>query len=321
MTGPLTDFLYRLVAVAGAALVLQFFSEFYFLNEGPAAEAARGIAALPGMVELALWYALFAYIFLIVIDQFEVRTWGGLLLAGSVFGWATEGLVIPLVYEAPPVSFIWPAVAWHALIDVIAGWYLLRLAMRRLTWPWLALLFATLGVFWAFWATWTWGAAEGGTVVYTTAEFWNIVLVSGASWVIGTVLADIGARRRFKTSLWEIGLVGLVALTLFVITGLPYLPWSVALALLIAVTFGALAWARRGGVPGPDRLAPLGERPPLIAYCLMPILPVAAGLSYPFVLDHGLVVPAEDITSLLFTLGTLGLAWALVRSALDGRTP
>lgn len=43
----LSNLAHRLIAVAGTALVLQFFSEFYFLNEGPAAMAAGGFPPFP----------------------------------------------------------------------------------------------------------------------------------------------------------------------------------------------------------------------------------------------------------------------------------
>lgn len=319
MTQPLTAFAHRLIAVAGAALVLQFFSEFYFLNEYPAVAAARGLAALPEMGVLAAWYMLFAYAFLIVLDRFEVRTWAGLLLAGSLFGWATEALLVPVVYEFPPVSFIWPSVSWHALVDVMLGWCLIRLAMRRLAWPWLALVFASLGIVWAFWASWTWGAEDEAPLVFSTGEFWTIVLMSGASWITGTLLADAGARRSFRASRWEIGIVCLVTLALFGVTGWPWLPWPAALALVVALTFGALAWAKRGRIARPDLLAPLAAGPPLGAYLVMPLLPVSAGLTYPIVLDHDLRFPTEEVIPLLVVLGALGFVWALVRAALDGR--
>jgi len=319
MTKPLTAFGLRLVAVIGTALVLQFFSEFYFLNEGPASSAAKGGAALPELVELSAWYGLFAYVFLIVIDRFEVRTLAGLLLAGSIFGWATEALVVAIVYEAPPVSFIWPSVSWHALVDVVVGWFALRLAMRRLAWPWLALLFAGLGVVWAFWASWTWDSVDETPTVFTAKEFWTIALVSGAGWVIGTVLADAGARRPFRPQRWEVAAIGLISLGLFGITGWPYLPWPAALALLVALSLAALAWARRGQTGRPDLLAPLATPPRLAAYLAMPILPVSAGLTYPFVLARGLALPADEVIALLFVAGAFGLVWALVRSILDGR--
>jgi len=319
MPPQIAAFGFRLTAVIGAALVLQFFSEFYFLNEGPAANAARGWAAGPDLLISISVYGFFAYLFLILLDRFAVHSLAGLLLAGSVFGWATEALVVPVAHEAPPVSWLWPSIGWHALVDVIGGWFLLRLAMRRLAWPWLALLFTVGGIAWGFWATWTWGAADEAPVVFTVAEFWTIVLVAGATWIVGTALADIGARRPFRASRWETGGVALATLALFLGTGLAFLPWSAGLGAMIGASLGALALARRAPPGRPNILAPLQERPPLRAYAVMPLLPLAAGATYPFVLEAGLAVPSGEIVAWLFLLGTLGFVWALLRSALDAR--
>ncbi len=324
MPSYLSAFPNRLLAVIGTAMILQFYSEFYFLNEGPALAVSTRPSALPGLIEGIAIYGLFAYIFLIVIDRFAIHNLAGLVLAGSIFGWATEALVVPVVYEAPPVSWIWPSVSWHALVDVIGGWYLLRVAMRRLSWPWLALLLAGLGMVWALWASWTWGAQDEAPTIYTTGQFWNIALVSGATWVVGTVLADIGARRRFRASVWEASIVGLAAVALFAGTGAAFLPWSAGLAFLIALTFAVLALARRDRRDAPGLLAPLASAPPVSAYVVLPVLPLVAGISYPVVLARGLAVPTEEIVPLFLIAGGSAFLWALVRVALDarqGRTP
>ena len=31
-------------------------------------------------------------------------------------GWLIEGALIPLVYDAPPISFVWPSLGWHMTI-------------------------------------------------------------------------------------------------------------------------------------------------------------------------------------------------------------
>jgi len=313
MIGAARAFGLRLVAVLGNAMILMFFSEYFFLNEGPALDLARGLQALPDIAILTLFYGLFTAILLIVIQRFHVRDLAGLLLAGSIFGWATEALVVPVAYEAPPISYIWPSIGWHALVDVLLGWYALRLAMRRLAWPVLALLFAALGVCWAFWASWTWGSTDEPTVIYSTGDFTTIALVSGAIWITGMALADLAARRPFRPGSWEIGAVAACAVILFAVTGLAFLPWSVGLALLVAVTLAALARARRTDTAARDRLAPLASPPPRSAYLAALALPGAAVLTYPVVLDHRLAVPAEDITALLLLVGTGAFVRALVR--------
>lgn len=309
----------RLMAVLGTALVLQFFSEFYFMNEGPAMQAARGLAALPELGAMTLWYMLFASAFLIVLERFEVGTVAGLLLAGAVFGWVTEGVVVPVVHEAPPISFIWPSVSWHALVDVMGGWFLLRLAMRRLALPWLVVLFAGLGVVWAFWASWTWGPADTGEVIFSPEDFGVIVALSATGWVIGTVLADLGAKGAVRASRLEIGVTLLLICGLFGVTGLAYLPSAVALAVLVLVTLYALARARRGGGQTAGVLTPLAAPPPLRNYLALPVLPVAAVLTYPVVHAQRLAIPADEIIPLLLLTGAVAFLWALFVAFRAGR--
>lgn len=317
MPPALTAFLFRLAAVFGAALVLSFFSEFYFLNEGPARVASDTSGPNPELLLLTLVYGLFAYVFLILLDRFELRDLAGLLLAGAVFGWATEALVVPVAHEAPPVSWFWPSVGWHALVDVVLGWYGLRLAMRRLAWPLLALLFAALGVAWGFWGSWTWSAAPEEALVLTVAEFRTLALVAGTTWIVGILLADLGARRRFRATRLEVVLVGLAAISLYALTGLAALPWSLGLAGLVGLTIAALARSRGHG-DGIAILARFSAPPPLAAYLAMPLLPLAAALTYPVVLAEGLSVPSEDIVALLLVAGGLAFGWALLRKLRQG---
>lgn len=301
------NFAFRILAVTGTALVLMFFSEFYFLNEGPAAALAQGISALPGLASFLGAYGIFAWLFLILLDRFRVHDLAGLVLAGAIFGWATEALVVPVVYEGPPVTFFFPPVGWHALVDVVAGWYLLRLAMRR--WPvWmLAGLFALIGVTWAFWATWTWGDGDA----FTTGQFRNIVLVSSGLWGVGLVLADLGAARRFHASRTEVLLLPGAALVLFVATGLPFWPWMLALSALMALTLFAL-W-RGAGNDGRASLAGPMRMPPLSAYLALPILPAAALLAYPLILESRWAVPSAGIVLLLTFAGGAVFFWAIVK--------
>ena len=107
----------HLATLVGTALILLFLSEFLFLNEGPVAtvvtllgdRAGWGLAAALG--EFVLVYVVFAYALLGSLHWFSVRTITDLFLVGALVGWAIEGIVIPLVYEAVPVSIVWPSVA------------------------------------------------------------------------------------------------------------------------------------------------------------------------------------------------------------------
>ena len=318
MPQSLEDFAFRIFTVVGSALVLMFYSEFYFLNEAPANLIAPGLTSAPLILLLLPGYCLFAYLFLIVLDRFRVATISGLFLAGAIFGWATEALFVPIVYEAPPVSFFFPSVGWHALIDVLAGWYLLRLAMRRLSFPVLAGLFALLGVSWGLWATWGWEGGGDAALAYSMAEFGNIVLIASASWIIGTFLADLGMTRRFRPSRGEVGLAALAGLGLFAFMGLAFWPWMLALAALVGLTLAAL-W--RGGRQTPaakaarrrGRLADFAHMPAPPAYLAMVFLPAGALPGYWLVLQNNWALPSQAIVILLLISGTGYFFWSILR--------
>lgn len=312
----------RLLSVLGSALILQFFSEFFFFNEEPVGNVLRatglGWSALPNFLELSLFYALFAYVLLIVIDRFRVVTLAALMLAGAIFGWATEALIVSVSYEAPPVSWLWPAVAWQAPVDVIAGWFALRLAMRRLSAPLLALVFVLTGALWAWWSTWFWseaagGAAAGALAALSAAQFWVLALATGASWIVGMILADLGASRAFHASRAELILVGAVVLVFLIFTALPFLPWSLGLMALITLTFAALARGTRAARGQPGILAPLAVAPARHTYLLAALMPLSAGLSYSFIAPRGLAMPADLVIPALLLLGLLAYLWSLWR--------
>ncbi|HIH97249.1 MAG TPA: hypothetical protein HA348_07245 [Thermoplasmata archaeon] len=53
------------------------------------------------------WYVLPPYIFLLVVEKFQVKNIWSLFLAGSLYGWAVEGVIVPVMYEALPWSISW----------------------------------------------------------------------------------------------------------------------------------------------------------------------------------------------------------------------
>ena len=56
----------------------------------------------------------------------------GVILVGALYGWLVEGVVAATVYGPLPVSLVWTGVAWHGLLTVGVGWWiLLPRAVRR----------------------------------------------------------------------------------------------------------------------------------------------------------------------------------------------
>lgn len=306
------DFGTRLITLLGTGLILGFFSEFYFLNEGPvfelvAALKAGPVAAIIGLGELALYYALFGAPFLIALGAFKVGNWRGLILAGGLYGLSAEASVVPMVYEAPPLSFVWTSLSWHTLVDVVLGWWLLRLALRgRMLWA--IGLPVALGLFWGVWATWFWG--EAPEMALSLEDFAVMAWVTGAALLLGTFMADRAPASTFRAGWIEIAVVAALSLAMFTLTALPYLPLlPLAILAIVGLTILALR-AQSGGAVSPG-LARLNARPPAWRYALLLLIPTAATASYGVVLTTGFRMQSELVVLPLTLAGALSFLYAL----------
>ncbi|MCK8484587.1 hypothetical protein MUY21_11130 [Aliiroseovarius sp. S2029] len=299
----------RILTICGAALILMFFSELFFVNEGPS-QTVRDLLSRPAeagleLLELTAYYAFFAWILLLLLPYAERFGLAGLLLAGCLFGWVTEGTVIPLVHEAPPVSWVWPSISWHALIDVLLGLFALRWAMRRLGLTAQCCLFAGLGLIWAIWATWTWGGP--GMDRTTPGAFVFYAFASSAFWLTGLVLLDHGGCwSATKTEHW---VLGAAAAVLGGAMATMALPMSAGI-LTIAVTTWWLLIRNAPRTPAKRWRLPSGG---LVAhrYLVVVITPVTASLGYWFLWDNGWRIPTEEITALALLLGVAIYFWAI----------
>lgn len=305
----LTAIIRMLVAWFGAACILLAFSEFIFFNEGPGLALARApdaVASASTLVEMAIWYCLFTSVFLAALSLSHARSFAALLLCGALFGWATEGTVIAQVYEAVPVSFAAPSLYWHMLADVAFGWYALRVVLRWRSFLGQIGVFAATGLVWGVWSIWPWG--DG--IVLTSGEFavyalWVTLLLG-----VGLVLTDLGgnAFRQLPVLFSWAAIAVSVALAGFM--GIAFLPWSLALFALVALTAYALARHRRGAQET-DILAVFDQRVAWVRYLAVLALPAVAIPVYGLLRENGASLPVEDITALMLLAGIIAYLWAL----------
>ena len=66
-------------------------------------------------------------------------------------GWLIEGALIPLVYDAPPISFVWPSLGWHMTITFGVAWVALPWVMRNAGWGSQLAIYSGAGFAWAGW--------------------------------------------------------------------------------------------------------------------------------------------------------------------------
>jgi len=298
----------RFFTLYGTALILMFFSEYFFLNEGPVQDVMKIMsvaedASILGYVELTLFYTLFAAWLLLPIFYFKIRSFWALYLAGGFFGIATEGVIIPLIYTE---SLTWPALSWHVLADVILGWYVVRHVLIKNQPLYTVLLAGAMGLFWAFWAPWTHIGEE--PFIPEPSRFTGFVLFASSNLFCGYIILNLLREKQFKPTRIELGCFGVITLALWV----PMLinVWapmlaakpvnSLLLPLFLGVSLRTLY--RHSKVELRENLFSVFRAK--IAWwniLLLALMPITAISAYPFVYRNQLFPPTALIVALMNT--------------------
>jgi hypothetical protein len=109
-------------------------------------------------------YSIMAWVFLLLIRKCRIVSFPAVFLAGAVYGWLAEGIVVDTMYgnkDNPfPASVSFTGLAWHALISVGVGWYWQARLLTAGNWKQIAMLSVALGLGWRLWAGW-WPAELG----------------------------------------------------------------------------------------------------------------------------------------------------------------
>ncbi|MDX1994361.1 MAG: hypothetical protein SF029_18405 [bacterium] len=145
----LRRFFTELLYVLLTGYILGFFSEWMFWS-GQVRPSDPGEYIFTWLV-----YSIAAYLFLLTVRLFHVRTFWSLFLAGAVYGWMVEGVYVQTMYDDFPYNISTTGLSWHALISVCLGWAFLRQQLRAsLRSAWIAC--AAFGVFFGFWSIGWW---------------------------------------------------------------------------------------------------------------------------------------------------------------------
>ena len=304
----------RILMVLATAAILAFFSEFFFVNEGPAGDltallAAGGPALLWWPLELILWYGFPAYLFLAAIGRFQVRSLAALFLAGALYGFAVEGIVIWQMYEALPYTISWTPLGWHVLVDVLLGWLLVRRVLQRDQMLTTAGLAVGLGLFWGIWATWN--AAQ--LPLSPPAEFGALALFSGTIWIAGTFILDRWGGAAFQPSRVELGLLALVGAGLFAVQILPVFPLALLFLPPLLLLTGWLLWRNQAQETRPSILASFPKRPRPRNYALLFLTPLTAAAAYMLVYEAAPLPLLDLVPPLLMAAGFLGYGLSALR--------
>ena len=235
----------RALLALATGYTLVFFSELLFW----------GTKSLPEF--LLTWgvYSVLAYVFLGVVAAFRVNTIWSLFLAGAVYGWLTEGVIVATLYEALPLSISDTGLSWHALISVGAGWFLLRRALDRGTVRGVALWSVLVGLGAGLWLP-LWG--------FETAEGIRPLTLRSLALLLGTAVPALAlsawaqtalSPMLFRPSRIEAGLAGAFLLFFFGAGVVPAYPWALlVLPALLAAALWGLRRHRETAVPSSSYL-------------------------------------------------------------------
>ena len=162
----------RALVALSAGYVLMYYSELVFW----ARYDPVGMA-LPDLLFTYLIYSLVTYIFLSVITRFQVRTFWALFLAGAVYGWLIEGVIVQTMYDSFPLQISFTGLAWHSLISVMVGWYYVLNILLQNSYKKTTLTAGVIGLFYGLWAI-CWWTEEG--IVTPVSEFALYAVVTSA---------------------------------------------------------------------------------------------------------------------------------------------
>jgi hypothetical protein len=275
-----------LLNVATALLtgyLLCYYSEWMFW-----AGQARSVDLLDYLFTW-LAYSFLAYLFLLTVRYFRVHSLWAVFLAGAVYGWLGEGVLVQTMYDTFPLNISWTGLAWHALISVLGGWYFMRLSTKS------ALLTSILlGLFYGVWSSGWWIEAQTAT---PDAQF-----VYNMSLGIGLLVAYAGLNRlneaSFSPTKIGVACAGLLTLAYFAFVTIPTQP----LALFILPPFMAFVLFTLNRNRRNTKVVKPAAKIPTARFLVVLVIPLTASLIYALLYGTNI----ETLTLLYVVMMPLG---------------
>ena len=257
-----------------------------------------------------LLYSFNAYLTLMVIEYFRVRAWWAVFLAGAFFGWLTEGIFAMTLFGGPfPLGISWTGLAWHALISVFVGWYLVMMLLIGNHYKKVVLFSIGLGVFWGVWSL-AW-ALETPPIVTTPDVYLLHGIITTIFLCISYYLFSKLRPAGFASSRWERIIVALPVLGFF--SAVTVLTIGL-LAAILPVLFGILYFAlkkNRDHEIAPNVLESFSGQPKIWSYFPLLLAPIIAALIY----NSGITLPTNFYVLYITTpLGFIFLGISLYKA-------
>ena len=226
----------KLTVVLTTGYILFFYSErvfWSFLRPGD---------KLADLVLGWLIYSVLAWVFLLLVRLFRIAAFPALFLAGAVFGWLDEGVVVDTLYGSAtnpfPTSISFTGLAWHALISVVIGWYWQGRVLTAAKPSRITAFSVAVGVGWGLWAAW-W-PAELGRVNTSLAAFAAHTGACSVLFILSWAVLGFGRSDWFRPSKWEMPVLCGIVVLFFLGVRLPATPRSALILppLLLACASG-----------------------------------------------------------------------------------
>ena len=90
------SFLKRLLTTGSLGYILMFFSENIFWSR------YKRNDTIPDLIFTWIIYSILAFVFLVIVKKYNVNNIWSLFLAGSIFGWINEGVIVQTTYASFP---------------------------------------------------------------------------------------------------------------------------------------------------------------------------------------------------------------------------
>ncbi|UJW86810.1 hypothetical protein [Devosia sp. SL43] len=220
----------RWLSIAMLGAIGMYGSEMLFWSAPPSPVLAGELA------QTWLAYALVSAAALMAMAATGARGWLAVFLAGCIYGWLIEGVVVQTVYDVFPYTLVFTGMSWHALLTVL----LVGLGVRSsVNWslPRQLLFLLGLGLFFGLWAQY-WPIERPDLPQPMTVALYLIGL--GLCVPLANLLLDAQPSRLVFTR-WEIISVGGLFSALWVLQLLDAPDWRrLSVPLLVVVTLWLL---------------------------------------------------------------------------------
>jgi len=289
----------RLATLVWSTIIIWFFSEMFFQNEGAHFYAWSQKESILQvfwnlslmLIEILLFYGFFVAWFLLAISYFRVRTLWSLTFAAAICGWAIEGSILPIMYYEMPLGLLWPAVSWHVLINVFFGWWLLRKIIETQSFKINIGIFSLLWAWWSYWATWYWpvwssGSIEDFSLPMSPSDFTFVAWYSGIMLATGYLILGKFWNKGYNPSDRN-------AIIFFVIGAIITMVFSQFFSLIFFILTGIafiFLFRNRHDEKQSNILSTIPKSAPIINYVAVLSMPLIASIVYPILYHNSISI-------------------------------